>query len=362
MNEGDLDTPAVAVDLARLENNVVRMAAGATRANVRLRPHAKTHKSPEIARLQLACGAGGLTVAKVGEAEVFAETAGCDDFFIAYPVVGEEKARRLVALARRARLIVGIDSEEGARTLSPAFAAEGRRLDVRIEIDTGLRRTGVLPEQATPLARAVARLPGLRLQGVFTHAGHAYASSTPDRVAEVGRDEGTVLMRCADELRAAGFEIDDVSVGSTPTAAASMSVAGVTECRPGTYVFNDATQVALGVCDLESCALTVLATVVSVASDRAVLDAGSKTLSSDVQRPANDAFGILADGRGRLVRLSEEHGVVEPAPGAVFRVGERVRVVPAHVCPVVNLHDVLFAVRDGKVEKELPVAARGRVR
>jgi D-serine deaminase-like pyridoxal phosphate-dependent protein len=362
MNEDELDTPAVVVDVARLERNVARMASVAQRAGVRLRPHAKTHKSAAVARLQIAGGASGLTVAKLGEAEAFAE-AGFDDFFLAYPVVGREKARRLLALAERARMIVGVESEEGARSLSEVFAAAGRRLDVRIEIDVGLERTGVLPEAAPTLAAVLARLPGVRLQGLFTHAGQAYAETSIDGVGRVGRHEGEILARCAETLRRAGFEVEDVSVGSTPTAADAMSVAGVTECRPGTYVFNDATQVALGVCGPEDCALTVLATVVSVPSaGRVVVDAGTKTLTSEALRSRPDTFGLLTDGRGRVVRLNEEHGVVEPASGASFRVGERVRILPSHVCPVVNLHDRLTSVRNGRVEGELDVCARGRVR
>jgi len=362
MNELDLDTPAVVVDMARLEQNVARMAAVAGKAGVRLRPHAKTHKSAAVARLQIDAGAAGLTVAKLGEAEAFAD-AGFDDFFIAYPTVGQDKARRLLALSERARLIVGVDSEEGARTLAEVFSAADRRLDVRIEVDVGLNRTGVGPDAALALARSLARLPGLRLQGLFTHAGQAYAEPSPDRVAAVGRSEGETLARCAEALRADGFDIEDVSVGSTPTAVEAMSVAGVTECRPGTYVFNDATQVALGVCGPEQCALTVLATVASVpAPDRAVVDAGTKTLTSEAIRSRTDTFGLLTDGRGRLVRLTEEHGVVEPSPNARFRVGERVRILPSHVCPVVNLHDRLTGVRDGHVECALDVTARGRVR
>jgi D-serine deaminase-like pyridoxal phosphate-dependent protein len=357
----DLDTPSVLVDLSRLERNIGAMASLAGRARVRLRPHAKTHKIPEIARMQIVAGASGVTLAKLGEAEAFAD-AGIDDFFLAYPIVGEVKARRLLALLERARVIVGVDSLEGAQSLAAVVAPTGRRLDVRIEIDMGLRRTGVLPENAVALARAISRLRGLRLQGIFTHAGQAYAEPTPDRVAAVARDEGTVLVRCAEALRAAGFDIEDVSVGSTPTAAEAMNVPGVTECRPGTYVFNDATQVALGICSSEDCALSVLSTVVSVpAADRVVLDAGSKTLSSDVMRPGGDAYGVIAGGRGRLVRLTEEHGVVAPAAGTCWRVGERVEVVPAHVCPVVNLHDRLVTVREGEVAGELRVAARGRV-
>jgi D-serine deaminase-like pyridoxal phosphate-dependent protein len=363
MDEAELDTPTVVVDLDRLEENVSRMADLARRAGVRLRPHAKTHKSAAVAALQAAAGASGLTVAKVGEAEAFA-AAGFHDLFVAYPVVGEAKARRLLALAERGvRLIVGVDSEDGARILAVPFAEAGRRLEVRIEVDVGLARTGVPPASVPALAAAVSRIGGLELQGLFTHAGHAYAAASPADVAQVGRGEGETLAQCADVLRRAGLEVADVSVGSTPTALAAMSVAGVTECRPGTYVFNDATQVALGTCGPERCALTVLATVVSVpAHDRAVIDAGTKTLTSEAVRPRPDTFGVLADGRGRLVRLTEEHGVVQPAPGAAFHVGERVRVVPSHACPVVNLHDRLIGIRKGRVERELDVCARGRVR
>jgi D-serine deaminase-like pyridoxal phosphate-dependent protein len=362
MLASDVDTPSVIVDLARVERNIARLAEIAQKAGVRLRPHAKTHKCPDIARLQIAAGAPGVTLAKIGEAEAFAD-AGLDDFFLAYPIVGDLKARRLRALAERARVIVGVDSEDGAASLASAFADAPRPLEVRLEIDTGLGRTGVLPEHAHALARAVSRLPGLRLQGLFTHAGHAYAAGSPEAIAAIGRGEGDALVRCAEALRAEGFAIEDVSVGSTPTAIDALRVRGVTECRPGTYVFNDATQVALGVCRAEDCALTVLATVVSVpAADRVVIDAGSKTLASELIRPKNEAFAVLDDGRGRVIRVTEEHGIVEPAPGAAFRVGDRVSVVPSHVCPVVNLHDRLLGFREGRLERELLVAARGRVR
>jgi D-serine deaminase-like pyridoxal phosphate-dependent protein len=362
MTEDEVDTPAVIVDLARLEGNIARLAAVAQKAGVRLRPHAKTHKSVEIGRLQLAQGASGLTLAKTGEAEAFAD-AGLDDFFLAYPIVGAAKARRLRALAERARVIVGVDSVDGARTLADAFAGAPRPLDVRLEIDSGLGRTGVPPERALALARGIGALRGLRLQGIFTHAGHAYAAGSPEAIAAIGREEGTTLVACAQMLRREGLPIEDVSVGSTPTALDALRVPGVTECRPGTYVFNDATQVALGICAPEQCALTVLATVVSVrGSDRVVIDAGSKTLASELIRPQNQVFAVLADGRGRVVGVTEEHGIVAPAADAAFRVGDRVHVVPSHVCPVVNLHDVLLGFRDGRLEREIRVSARGRVR
>ena len=227
-------------------------------------------------------------------------------------------------------------------------------------MDCGFHRVGVAPEAAVGAAAAIAALPGLRLRGVFTHAGHAYHAETPAGVGEVGRAEGATLARVADALRAAGLPSGEVSVGSTPTAAHAMRVAGVTECRPGNYVYHDASQVALGTCDAADCALTVLATVVSVpAEGRAVVDAGSKTLSSDALRPRAGGHGLIVGTSSRIERLSEEHGVVAVAAGDRFRVGDRVRILPNHACVVSNLHDRVRAVRGGVLEERV---ARDRPR
>jgi D-serine deaminase-like pyridoxal phosphate-dependent protein len=358
----DIPTPAVVVDLDILERNIARMAAHARAAGVRLRPHAKTHKCPEIGRLQRAAGASGLSLAKVGEAEVFV-AAGFDDIFIAYPTIGEDKALRLLRLADRARLAVGVDSVEGAVSLAPAFAAAGRSLDVLLKVDVGFGRVGVLPERAGELATRVANIPGLRLRGLFTHAGHAYAARTRSDVVGIARHEGEALVAVAGALRSAGLDVPEVSVGSTPTAAAVLRVPGVTECRPGNYVFHDASQLALGTCALGDCALTVVATVVSVpAPGRAVVDAGSKTLSSDSLRPTPGGYGQLLGQRSRVEALSEEHGLVTVEAGESFRVGERVRILPNHACVVANLHDRLLGTSGDRVEAILEIAARGRVR
>ena len=358
----DLETPVVLVDLDVLERNIARMAERARTLGVRLRPHAKTHKVIEVGRRQIAAGATGLAVAKASEAEVFAE-AGFDDLFIAYPVVGADKARRLLALAERLRrLAVGVDSVEGASTLAGAFRAAGRTLDVMLKIDTGLHRVGVLPERAAETARRLADLAGLRLRGIFTHAGQGYGEETPDGVAKVARHEGRTMTAVADELRRAGLAVEEVSVGSTPTAREAMAQPGVTECRPGNYVYHDGSQVALGTCTPADCAMTVVATVVSVpAPDRAVVDAGSKTLSTDPLRPRPIGFGQIGGRRSRIQRLSEEHGVIVVEAGESFRVGERVRILPNHACVVSNLHDRIIGVRGESVETELIVAARGRV-
>jgi D-serine deaminase-like pyridoxal phosphate-dependent protein len=357
----ELPTPAVLVDMDVLERNLARMAARAREAGVRLRPHGKTHKCVEIADLQLAAGAAGLCVAKVGEAEVLAR-AGFEDIFVAYPVVGEDKGRRLLALADRVRLRVGADSPEGARSLARPFQRAGRTLEVLLKVDVGYGRVGVRPQRALDVARQLAETPGLRLRGVFTHAGHAYAATTRPALEEVARLEGERLARTAARLRRAGLPIDEISVGSTPTAARAMTVPGVTECRPGNYVFYDASQVALGTCRVEDCALSVVATVVSVpASNRAVVDAGSKTLSSDPLRPRPGGFGLVLGRKSRIQKLSEEHGVLSVSRKESFRVGERVRILPNHACVVANLHDRLIGISGDRVEAVLAVAARGRV-
>ncbi len=356
----DVATPAVLVDVDVMERNLVAMADRARSAGVGLRPHAKTHKVLEVGRAQIAAGARGLTLAKTSEAEVFA-SAGFDDIFVAFPVVGADKARRLLALADRIRLAVGVDSLEGAETLARPFAAAGRRLDVMLKIDSGLHRVGVAPEGAVGLARRLADAPGLRLRGIFTHAGHAYGGATPAEVARIGAEEGATMAEVGARLRAEGLPIEEVSVGSTPTARHDM-VKGVTECRPGSYVYNDGSQVGLGVCGIEDCAMTVLATVVSVpAPDRAVIDAGSKALSTDPMRPRPLGFGLVLGTKSRLSRLSEEHGVIDVAASDGFRVGDRVRVLPNHCCVVSNLHDRVLAVRGDAVEAEWRVAARGRM-
>ncbi|HEY4229927.1 MAG TPA: alanine racemase [Thermoanaerobaculia bacterium] len=359
----DLPTPAVLVDLDVVERNLASMQARANASGVKLRPHAKTHKAPLIGRMQIAAGASGLTLAKVSEAEVFAR-AGFDDIFLGYPVFGADKARRLLqlVLAERIRMVVGADSVEGARSLGEVFHAAGRRLPVRLKIDCGYHRVGVPPEKALETARRIAELPGISLDGLFTHGGQGYGGATPEEVARIGRDEGRIVSQAAETLRAGGIPVGEVSLGSTPTVASAVTQRGVTECRPGTYVYNDFSQVSLGSCGFEDCALTVLATVVSApAPDRAVVDAGSKTLSSDPLRPRSGGHGLVLGRKTRVARLSEEHGVLQVEPDESFRVGERVRILPNHACVVSNLHDRLVGVRGERVEDEIVVAARGCV-
>lgn len=361
MDVEDLDTPQLIVDLDRLERNILAWQDMARARGVNLRPHVKTHKIPAIARMQLDAGASGITVAKVAEAEVFAGQ-GCRDLFIAYPVIGADKWRRGARLAEHCRLIVGVDSEVGARGWSEAACAGGVRVEVRVEVDTGMHRSGVAPDETEALARLVASLPGLRLSGIFTFRSIFFAGAKGRSAADVGRDEGEQLAALAQRLRALGLAATEVSVGSSPTAAHAAKVPGVTEVRPGTYVFCDYMMAELGVCSYDDIALSILCTVVSrPAPDRCTVDGGTKTFSGDVYPGSLGVQGYAraVHAQAYLESMSEEHGVVRLGAGVDPRVGEKMAFFPLHVCTTVNLSDQVIGVRRGRVETVWPVAARG---
>ena len=360
----DLDTPALLVDLDRLEANLDRAAAYAKASGLRLRPHTKTHKSPLVASMQIARGAVGLTVAKVGEAQVMAGD-GVPDLLVAYPVWGDVKWARLASIARAVPLTVALDSPDVAEGLAVHARRAGVVIRVLVEADLGMRRCGLPPGRSlVDLGRRVEALDGLRAEGIMFYPGHINPGSSggPADLAKLRTDLGRVLS----DFRASGLCTDVVSGGSTPTLYHSHTIEGLTEIRPGTYVFNDRSQVAMEACKWEHCALSVVATVVSV-SERGwfVVDAGSKTLSSDLQRPDQDGcFGHVVDVPGaRLHMMNEEHGMVDMSGRMDLapRIGERVRIIPNHVCATVNMHDVVHGARGGTVEVSWDVAGRGRV-
>jgi D-serine deaminase-like pyridoxal phosphate-dependent protein len=317
----------------------------------------------QIALRQIAAGAVGITCAKLGEAEVMVD-GGVRDVLIAYPTIGELKIKRLLALMERARVIVGLDSHDAADQLSRAMSQAERTLDTYIEVDTGQHRSGVPVGPATvQLGLEVARHPGLRLVGLFSHEGHAN-TQPPETIGEVAISAGKALVETADELRGHGVEISAVSVGSTPAAAITPGVAGVTEMRPGTYVFRDTAGFRYGIYGPERCAARVVATVVShAAPDRCIVDAGAKTLSLD-KGPGHPGHGYIVGHPGAIIHaLSEEHGWVQiPEDDPGFTIGQRVEIIPNHICPAVNLHDDLVIVRNGHVVDTWKVAARGKIR
>jgi D-serine deaminase-like pyridoxal phosphate-dependent protein len=337
-------TPYLRLDEGILQGNIEAMAATVRRAGAALRPHAKTHKCPQIAQRQRAAGAAGLTVATIGEAEVFADE-GFGDLFIAYPLwVNADAAGRLHRLAAGgARLAVGCDSVEAGRNLA------GLPVEVMVELDSGHHRSGVRPEEAGELAAALAGR-GLTVRGAFTFPGHSYS---PGSRGQAALDEVKVLSEAAAAMAAAGVPAGALSGGSTPSIGYTDGV--VDELRPGVYVFGDAQQVELGTIGFEQVALTVASTVVSHAGARVICDAGSKALGADRTPWATGHGRVLGEPDARIVALSEHHATIE-WPGRPPALGSTILVVPNHVCNAVNLAEEYVLAAGGT----WPVAARGR--
>jgi D-serine deaminase-like pyridoxal phosphate-dependent protein len=355
-----IDTPALVIDVGIAERNARRLAAQLAARGIALRPHAKTHKSVALARLQLENGAAGITVGNLGEAEVLA-AGGIDDLFVAYPVWAEgPKSDRLRALHDwpGLRLLIGFDSIGGAERLAAAVRGGGRPLRVMLELDPGYHRTGVPPGDAAALARAATDL-GLDLAGLFTHGGHAYAGI--DAVAGAAADEVRTLVAGRAALRAAGLEVQVLSAGSTPTALGAAE-SPIDEIRAGTYLVGDRQQVTLGAVPPDGIALWVAATVVSVAAPgQVIVDAGAKTLTKDVA-PYLDGHGYLPAYPAAVIeKVSDYHGNVRILEGTPSpELGEVLAIVPNHCCPVIDLKDTFLAVRGGEVIGTWPVDARGR--
>jgi D-serine deaminase-like pyridoxal phosphate-dependent protein len=359
----ELETPAPLVDLDRLAQNLDRMAAYAALHGLALRPHVKTHKSPRIAAEQMRLGAVGLTCATPREAEVMSDVA--RDVLVAYPIVGAPKLARLAALPQSVRLTIAVDSETAIDQLSDAMREGGREADVYVELDLGMHRVGVPNvDLATALARRVREQPRLRYAGITFYPGHirCHVDEQDADLTKLAADVQAAIQA----LDRAGLHPRVVSGGSTPAAWRMHEITGVSEVRPGTYVYNDRTTAALGACSWDDCAFTVLATVVSTAvPGQAVVDAGSKALGREPMRGVTgEGFGSLLDRPEVTVqRMSEEHGILDLKDSDWQpEVGEQVRIVPNHVCVVVHLNDTMFGVRGDLVETSWPVAARGRQR
>jgi D-serine deaminase-like pyridoxal phosphate-dependent protein len=344
-------TPAVVIDLDIVERNIARAQSLCDRAGLANRPHIKTHKSPTIAALQRDAGARGLSCQKLGEAEVMA-AAGLDDLLICYNLLGEQKIGRLGRLLGSAKVTVSADNPTVVAGLAPAAAQAGRSLPVVVECDTGRQRAGVTTAaEAVTLARLIAATSGLTFAGLLLYPsdnGMAAAQAFLDTVKAGLAAEGLPPPAI-------------VSTGGTPNLAHLGEIHGASEHRAGTYVFNDRMMMAAGAATLADCALTVLTTVVSrAAPDRGILDAGSKALTSD--KGNCDGYGVVVEYPDvRVPALAEEHGFLDlGASAARPTVGELVRVVPNHVCVVVNMTDRAVAVRGGKIVGDLPIAARGK--
>lgn len=368
-----LETPAVAIDKGRLVANI-RRARALVPDSVALRPHIKTHKSHQIARLQLENGASGLTCAKPGEA-VAMLGGGAPSVTVAYPVVQADKAERVMRAARErgaeARFVA--DSAEGVAALAEAAQRAGGAWPVYIEVDTGLRRCGVDPssDAGVQIARAIGEAKGLTFAGLFTHEGHAYGGKTPDGVRAVAAQVKETLAGLKARIEAAGVGVPGVSTGSTPTLFANAGWDLSTEARPGNYALADLTPVKLGLISMQDIALAVVATVVSANRDYAIIDAGSKTLTSDLA--PHSAGGAASYGLAypmeaagavapfTVARLSEEHGFLA-REGRDIKIGTRVLIFPNHSCPIVNLVDAVTVLDANGGVETWPVNARGTTR
>ena len=357
-----LPTPALVIDAEVARRNLRRMADYTRAHGLKLRPHTKTHKSRTIGRMQRELGAIGLTVAKPGEAAVMAQVS--DDVLMAYPAVDVARAAQLADLARTKAVRVALDSTTAADVLSEAAIAAGASVGVLVDIDAGLHRTGVqTPADSLALAQHVSRKPGLRLDGIMFYPGHL--GVRPELQPPLIDPINALLGEALSLWRESGLDAPVISGGSTPTAFQSHLFEHLTEIRPGTYVFNDMNEVGVGHAGLEDCAARVVCTVMSTAvPGQIVIDAGSKTLTQDRCGPAPDSgHGHVVELPGaRITKLSEEHGQVDvrECGGRIPKVGDRLTVIPNHICPCINLQDRVFWNERGDL-RPLDVDARGRV-
>ncbi|WP_338699785.1 D-TA family PLP-dependent enzyme [Bradyrhizobium sp. 26S5] len=345
-------TPCAVIDMDRVERNIARIQAACDQAGVANRPHIKTHKNPTLAQLQIKAGAKGITCQKLGEAEIMAE-AGIDDILISYNLLGDEKMARLGALQGKANVTVAADNSVVVGDLPKAAAASGRPLSVVVECDTGRKRAGVeTPAEAIALAREIAASKGLSFAGFML-----YPTETGWADAQKFYDEALA------GVRAHGLDATIVSTGGTPNLVNLGKLKGGTEHRFGTYIYNDRMQVAAGVATWDDCALHIYSTVVSRAGpERGILDAGSKTLTSDTGGLEGHGL-ILEHPEAKIARFAEEHGFLDLSRSNTRpNVGDVVRIVPNHVCVVVNMMDEVVMVRGDEMIGTLPVAARGKLR
>jgi len=364
MNKNLLETPCVVVDLDKMENNISEMADLAKKHKVELWPMIKTHKSEYIVKEQLKSGAKGILVAKLSEAEVLINS-GVQRIMLAYPLIGDSKLIRLTELARRAEIVCAVDSYESARMLKKFAIFCNVTFKYVIIIDSGLRRLGVLPSKTIELYETLREFEGLNLVGVATHGGHVYGALNKQEVITASNQEKTAILEASRLLKTQGLDLSIIALGSTPTVETLPDFNGVKQIRPGNYVFYDAIQVALGVVPKERCALTVLATVISIPDKgRAIIDAGSKILCLDAGAHGNTSikgYGIVKDyDKVAVESLSEELGKLKYDTGKYsFEIGQRVEIIPNHACAVANMVNKIHGLRGKRVEVEIDVSARG---
>ena len=362
MGIDDIPTPALVINGKIAQNNIDRLASYASKHRLGVRPHTKTHKNREMAALQLAAGAIGLTMAKVGETEALADL--CDDLLIAYPTVDAARVQRIAELARNHTLRIAVDTKFAADAIATAARSAKTTVGLLVEIDVGMGRVGVAkPADALKLAQYIDGDQGVRLDGLTCYPGQIWAAAD-QQATPLGLVADT-LQETLDLWLRSGLQASIVSGGSTPTAYQSHLVPQYTEIRPGTYIFNDVNEWRGGYCSMDDCAARIIATVVSDAVPRQiVIDGGTKTFTSDLCHPAKDSgHGFIVEyPQAKITKLSEEHGQVDvSALSNRPKVGERVTVIPNHICPCVNLQDRIWWLDSDSSVRPLCVDGRGRL-
>lgn len=360
----DIDTPALLIEKSIVEQNLANMQRLADSNGINLRPHIKTHKSVYLAKRQLELGACGIACAKISEAEVMS-LAGISDIQIANIIVGSQKIQRLLRLYDKLKSLSScVDHEDQALPLGKAFAEQNKIAKVFIKVDTGLNRNGIqTKEQALELAQIIIETRGLEFAGILTHGGCAYSATTIEEIKKIGMYEGSFLVQISKYLQENGIQTPCISAGSTPTAQ-FCATTGITELRPGNYIYNDMIQCSLNVAKPEEVGLSILSTVIGrPAPERAVIDAGSKSLSLDRGAHNNsmlNGFGHIVGKKAVIERVSEEHGVIIHNDER-FEIGEKVRILPNHSCAVSNLFNKAYIVSGNQILTEIAIEARGCV-
>jgi D-serine deaminase-like pyridoxal phosphate-dependent protein len=355
-------TPALLIDLPQVRRNIAKLAHYARDHRIKVRPHTKTHKSKFMAGLQIEAGAIGLTAAKVGEAEIMANVS--PDILIAYPASDPARAYRMAELAKRVTVRVALDSSEAIRRVGETARSAGSTVGLLVDLDIGFNRTGVAtPAASLDLARLISRTKGLRLDGIFFYPGHVWSIGEA-QTNELDRIDA-ILAESIALWSQGGLKAEIVSGGSTPTAYRSHLIPHQTEIRPGTSIYNDMNTARAGFCTLDECAARIVSTVVSTTvPEKAVIDAGTKTLTSDrnVTLPESGHGHVVEYPAAKITRLSEEHGELDVSACDVRpKLGEQVQVIPNHICPCVNLQDeVWLRTEDGAI-RPLRVDTRGKL-
>lgn len=363
MTEGfkKLPTPAVVVELDIAWQNITKMLEEAKKHGLKHRPHVKTHRSSCLAKAQVRAGCSGICVAKLGEAEVMAE-AGIDDIFVAYPIIGEDKLKRLLKLSETVAVSTIVNSVEGARGLSDAFEKSGSKVDVLIEIDGGLNRGGVKPgEAALQFARSIRELKGINIVGLMYYGGLVYDSRNIHEIETYAEEERDILIQTAKMLKSDGFEMRVLSAGSSFTGKVPEKLEGITEIRSGHYIFNDCGQLDVGLATPEDCALKVIATVVAKPDKHVVIaDVGTKSLTSDTCHHRPGYGYIVGQPEIEIYALNEEHAFLRTEDENPLRIGDRIEIIPNHACVVTNLADRVYGFRNGEYECMIDIDAKGK--